>query len=90
MRRHPDFVLRADFTGDAAAYPELVAALSRPLLVSPLSPYDLRTAVEQPALAHGVTFEDDGDAQCLADLQEAARATGESYVEAWGGWIRVR
>lgn len=39
---------------------------------------------------HGVSFEDNGDAQCLSDLQEAAQATGESYVEAWGGWIRVR
>ncbi|UUV43257.1 hypothetical protein RCCWILLIS_85 [Rhodobacter phage RcCWillis] len=39
---------------------------------------------------HGVTFEDDGYAECLTALQEAAQAFGESYVEAWGGWIRVR
>lgn len=60
-------VLRADFTGDAAAFPELVAALSRPLLVSPLSVDDLRAAVEQPALAHGVTFADGLVEEILAD-----------------------
>ena len=39
---------------------------------------------------HGVAFTDDGYADCLSDLQEAARAFGECYVEAWRGWIHVR
>ncbi|WP_062431187.1 nSTAND1 domain-containing NTPase [Herbidospora daliensis] len=60
-------VLRADFTGDAAVHPELVAALSRPLLVSPLSPDDLRTAVERPALTRGVVFEEGLVDEMLAD-----------------------
>ncbi|WP_157518296.1 NACHT and WD repeat domain-containing protein [Herbidospora mongoliensis] len=66
-RAHVVLVLRADFTGDAAAFPELVAALSRPLIVSPLSLDDLRTAIEQPALALGVTFEDGLVEEILAD-----------------------
>ncbi|UUV44027.1 hypothetical protein RCLKYE_83 [Rhodobacter phage RcLkye] len=39
---------------------------------------------------HGVAFTDYGYADCLSDLQEAARAFGECYVEAWRGWIHVR
>ena len=39
---------------------------------------------------HGVAFTDGGYADCLRDLQEAARAFGECYVEAWRGWIHVR
>lgn len=39
---------------------------------------------------HGVAFTDDGDAPCLERLQEAARKTGESYVEIARGWIYVR
>ena len=39
---------------------------------------------------HGVAFTDDGYADCLSDLQEAARAFGECYVETWRGWIHVR
>ena len=33
---------------------------------------------------------DYGYADCLSDLQEAAQAFGECYVEAWRGWIHVR
>ncbi|GAB1824475.1 hypothetical protein HerbRD11066_76390 [Herbidospora sp. RD11066] len=66
-RAHVVLVLRADFTGDAAAFSELVAGLSRPLLVSPLSLDDLRTAIEQPALAHGVTFDEGVVDEILAD-----------------------
>ena len=39
---------------------------------------------------HGVAFTDGGYADCLRDLQKAARAFGECYVEAWRGWIHVR
>jgi hypothetical protein len=39
---------------------------------------------------HGVGFTDDGTANCLGDLQDAAQAFGESYVETYRGWINVR
>jgi len=39
---------------------------------------------------HGVGFEDDGSADCLDRLQNAARAFGEAYCETWRGWIHHR
>jgi hypothetical protein len=39
---------------------------------------------------HGVSFTDDDSADCLSELQNAARAFGESYVECAQGWIHVR
>lgn len=39
---------------------------------------------------HGVGWTDDGDAECLARLQDACRAFGEAYVDAWRGWIHHR
>lgn len=39
---------------------------------------------------HGVAFTDDGYADCLDRLQDAASAFGEAYVEAYHGWIYHR
>ena len=39
---------------------------------------------------HGVAFTDDGYAPCLQALQEAAQKVGETYVEAYRGWIYYR
>lgn len=38
---------------------------------------------------HGVTWNDDGDSPILEALQEASQAMGESYVDAYRGWIHV-
>nr|WP_066361316.1 ATP-binding protein [Herbidospora mongoliensis] len=40
--------VRADFFGHCAAHPELVPALRRPVVVSPLTPAQLREAIEKP------------------------------------------
>ncbi|MEU3751303.1 AAA family ATPase [Streptomyces olivoreticuli] len=56
--------LRADFYGQAAAQPDLLAALrDRQLLVEPMTSDELRAAIEQPADRTGLRL-DDG----LADL----------------------
>ena len=56
--------LRADFYGQAAAQPDLLAALrDRQLLVEPMTPGELRAAIERPATRTGLGL-DDG----LADL----------------------
>jgi len=39
---------------------------------------------------HGVAFTDDGYAPCLEALQDAARAFGQTYIEAYRGWIYYR
>lgn len=39
---------------------------------------------------HGVAFTDDGDAEFLARLQDAARRFGEAYCEVYRGWIGHR
>lgn len=51
--------LRADFYGQAAAHPELLAALrDRQLLVEPMALDELRAAIERPAAATGLTLDD--------------------------------
>jgi hypothetical protein len=51
--------LRADFYGQAAGHPELLAALrDRQLLVEPMTPEELRAAIEQPAAAAGLVLDD--------------------------------
>lgn len=39
---------------------------------------------------HGVSWRDDGSADCLAGLQEASRKFGEAYPEVARGWIYHR
>lgn len=39
---------------------------------------------------HGVSWNDDGSADCLDGLQEASRKFGEAYVEVSRGWIYHR
>ena len=39
---------------------------------------------------HGVAFTDDGYADCLERLQEAAQRFGEACCETWRGWIHHR
>jgi len=87
--------LRADFYGDAAAHPELLAALrDRQLLVEPMTSEELRAAIERPAVAAGLAL-DDG----LADVilhELGATTNGRSPAEAlpllshvlWATWRR--
>ncbi|GAA2363134.1 hypothetical protein GCM10010404_16500 [Nonomuraea africana] len=50
--------VRADFLGRCAAVPELREGLERgPVVVGSMSPAELRSAVERPALAAGLTVE---------------------------------
>ncbi|MGQ4487572.1 caspase family protein [Streptomyces sp. 372A] len=51
--------LRADFYGQAAAHPELVAALrDRQLLIEPMNADELRAVIELPALRAGLALDD--------------------------------
>ncbi|WP_157488786.1 hypothetical protein [Pseudofrankia sp. DC12] len=50
--------IRADFVAHLAAFPQLRAAMeAHPVLVGPMSSDELRSAVEQPAAAAGLTLE---------------------------------
>ena len=49
--------VRADFFGHCTAYPELVPALEQAMVVGPMSPAQLRQAIEGPARRAGLTLE---------------------------------
>ncbi|GIH61991.1 caspase, EACC1-associated type [Microbispora siamensis] len=49
--------VRADFFGHCAAHPELVPALEHAVVVSPMTPRQLRQAMEVPARRAGLVFE---------------------------------
>ncbi|SDW32613.1 WD40 repeat [Amycolatopsis xylanica] len=66
--------LRADFYGEAAAHPELLAALrDHQVLVEPMTSEELRAAIERPAAAAGLVL-DDGLADVI--LHELGATTG--------------
>jgi WD40 repeat protein len=76
--------LRSDFFGRCAAYPELASAVSdRGELVGPMTPEELRSAIEGPARTAGLELEGDladrlmaeveGEPGCLPLLQHALR-----------------
>lgn len=65
--------LRSDFLGRAAAYPELAAALSdRQVLVGPMSPAELKRAIERPARLAGGDLEGGLTELLLRDIENQA------------------
>jgi hypothetical protein len=65
--------LRADFMGQALAYPPMVAALqNNDLKIGLMSPEDLTTAIQQPAYNQGVRFEEGLVARILGDVGDHA------------------
>ncbi|WP_170991179.1 caspase, EACC1-associated type [Herbidospora galbida] len=50
--------VRADFFGHCAAHPELVPALRRPVVVSPMTANQLRDAIEKPAHLAGLHLQE--------------------------------
>ncbi|MEU9887690.1 AAA family ATPase [Sphaerisporangium sp. NPDC051011] len=87
--------LRADFYGQAAAHPELLAALrDTQLLVEPMTPDELHAAIERPAAAAGLVL-DEGLADVIlhefgatADRQPAAGALPLLSHVLWATWLR--
>ncbi|MFD9572663.1 AAA family ATPase [Streptomyces sp. NPDC059982] len=87
--------LRADFYGQAAAHPELLAALrDNQLLVEPMNPDELRAAVDGPAAAAGLVL-DEGLADVIlhefgatTDRQPAAGALPLLSHVLWATWLR--
>ncbi|GAA0428055.1 hypothetical protein Acor_66950 [Acrocarpospora corrugata] len=64
--------VRSDFFGHCAAYPELVAALGRPVVVSPMTPAQLREVIEGPAMLSDLTLQDGLVDLLLEDLGTSA------------------
>ncbi len=62
------FGLRADAFAEASLEPALSQALSRPVLLSPLTGAELREAVTAPALSRGVRVDDDLVTVLLGEL----------------------
>ncbi|MCX4774985.1 AAA family ATPase [Streptomyces sp. NBC_01285] len=87
--------LRADFYGQAAAHPELLAALcDTQLLVEPMTADELHAAIEGPAAAGGLVL-DEGLADVIlhefgatADRQPAAGALPLLSHVLWATWLR--
>ncbi|WP_405021326.1 caspase family protein [Kitasatospora sp. NBC_00070] len=87
--------LRADFYGQAAAHPELLAALrDNQLLADPMTPEELRAAIDSPAAAAGLVL-DDGLADVIlhefgatTDRQPAAGALPLLSHVLWATWLR--
>ncbi|GAA3420498.1 hypothetical protein GCM10018952_63920 [Streptosporangium vulgare] len=49
--------VRADFFGRCVGYPELAAGLERPVVVTPMTVAQLRTAIEEPARVAGLAVQ---------------------------------
>jgi WD40 repeat protein len=62
--------LRAGYFGHCARYPELVPALGRSLVVTPMTGAEVREVIEKPAGKDGLTLEDGLVELLLADLGE--------------------
>ncbi|WP_261570538.1 nSTAND1 domain-containing NTPase [Frankia gtarii] len=72
--------IRADFAAHLAAYPSLREALeTRPVFVGPMSPDELRSAIEQPAVAAGLTLESGLVDVVLTELDD--RPTGTATAQ---------
>ncbi|MDP9300848.1 MAG: AAA family ATPase [Actinomycetota bacterium] len=89
--------IRADYTGHCAPYPELADLLtSNLMLVGPMTPDELRRAIELPARRVGLRVE---SALVDALVDEVAEEPGglpllsTALVELWqardGGWLRL-
>ena len=95
--RWSSLCLRGDFYAHTAAYPALADALSaNHVIVGPMSPEEIRRAIELPARRAGLRVE-----SALVDrlVEEVSEAPGglpllsTALVELWGqrtgGWIRT-
>ena len=79
--------VRADFLGRCAHYPKLVAALrDQQLLVGPMTPEDLRTAIREPAARAGLSVEPALVERILADAGDEPGALpliSHALLETW-------
>ncbi|GAA2792722.1 hypothetical protein GCM10010452_21370 [Crossiella cryophila] len=81
------FALRADFYGQAAAHPELLAALrDRQLLIEPMTAAELRAAIEAPATAAGLALDDGLADVILHELGTADSALPLLSHVLWATW----
>ncbi len=88
--------MRADFWGDCAAYPALAALMERhQKLIAPMTPLELRGAMEQQASVVGLRFEADLAQTILEEVQEEPGAMPllqHALLELWkrrhGRWLR--
>jgi WD40 repeat protein/transcriptional regulator with XRE-family HTH domain len=79
--------LRADFYGHVAAYPQLAATVvAHQALISPMSPADLRRAIEMPAAATGLLLQPGLAETMLEDLADEPGALpllSHALFETW-------
>lgn len=89
--------LRADFLGEVAPYVDLRTAIERhQVIVAPMTPTEMRAAIEQQAAAVGLRFDGDLMATILADVQAEPGAMPllqHALLELWrrrhGRWLRA-
>lgn len=77
-------VIRADFYGHCAIFPELMAALQRPVVVGPMGTAQLREVIEKPAAHAGLSLQD-GLAELL--IQELGAADHTASDGRRGGML---
>nr|WP_255414880.1 caspase family protein [Amycolatopsis sp. BJA-103] len=83
--------LRADFYGQAAAHPELLAALrDKQILVEPMTSGELRAAIERPAAAAGLALDDGLADVILHELGAAADGHGALPLLSHALWATWR
>jgi hypothetical protein len=89
--------LRADFLGEVAPHVDLRTAIERhQVIVAPMTPTEMRAAIEQQAAAVGLRFDGDLMATILADVQAEPGAMPllqHALLELWrrrhGRWLRA-
>ena len=89
--------IRADFTGDCAPYPDLARLIeSNLVLVGPMTPEELRRAIELPARRAGLRVESDLLDALVEEVGEEPGALpllSTALVELWlareAGWLRL-
>ncbi len=89
--------MRADFLGEVAPHVDLRTAIERhQVIVAPMTPTEMRAAIEQQAAAVGLRFDGDLMATILADVQAEPGAMPllqHALLELWrrrhGRWLRA-
>ncbi|AQZ65508.1 High-affnity carbon uptake protein Hat/HatR [[Actinomadura] parvosata subsp. kistnae] len=66
--------VRGDFFARCAAYPGLLETMRRPEIVAPMTPAELRRAIEEPAVRSGLSLEPGLTELILEDVQALAGA----------------
>lgn len=97
VERHVVVTMRADFWGECAIYPALKAEMqAQQELIPPMSPTELRNAVEQQAQAVGLRFEADLAGAIIDDVSGEPGAMPllqHALLELWkrrhGRWLRA-